>query len=74
MGDMSRSRSSYKVKGQIEGHNLIFDIYMCLITLHILRDEMSRSRSSFKVKGQIDDQKRAILTLVITFHLLQIAT
>ena len=28
----------------------------------------------FKVKGQIEGQKRATLTLVISFHLLQIAT
>ena len=53
MSDMSRSRSFFKVKGQIEGHNLIFGIHVCHINPHIISGEMSRSRSSFKIKGQI---------------------
>ena len=75
-----RSRSSFKVKGQMKvktalAHsNVIFGIDICHITPHFLKGEMSRSRSFFKVKGQIESKKRATLSLVITFHLLQIAT
>ena len=71
---MSRSRSSFKVKCQIEGHSLKLGMFIHLIKTLILRGEMSRSRSSFKVKGQIEGQKHATLTLVITCDLFQIAT
>ena len=55
--DMSRSRSSFKVKCQIEGHNLKLGMFIHLIKTLILRGEMSKSRSSFKVKGQIEGKK-----------------
>ena len=63
----------YRTLSQLEKKYAV-GIHMCSIKPHILMGEMSRSRSSFKVKGQIEGQKRATLTLVITFHLLQIAT
>ena len=54
----------------IAGSNMIFGIHIRHIKPHIFRGEISRSMSSFKVKGK----KNATLTLIITFHLLQIAT
>ena len=59
-GERSRSRSSFKVRGQIyvaqianfmntEDSNLIFGMHVYLMELHILSGE--RSRSPFKVKG-----------------------
>ena len=71
MGDMSRSRSSFKVKGQIEGNNLIFGIHMSHITPHILRGQ--RSRSFFKVKGQIEGHNLifGIHVRHITLHILR---
>ena len=58
--DMSRSRSSLKVKGQmyitfepLEKETLYLSMYVHLMKAHILTDDMTRSMSPFKIKSQI---------------------
>ena len=50
--NVSMSRSSFKVKGQI--YEILKVMHVYLMELGILLCNISRSRSSFKVKGQIN--------------------